>query len=71
MPSTYSTDEPYEDDELNYAGDYLDVRIPFSSYAKKGLKVRRLVCRKLKFRTREEIQAHIKREHRRIQTETK
>jgi hypothetical protein len=69
MPSTYSTDEPYEDDELNYAGDYLDVRIPFSSYAKKGLKVRRLVCRvcKLKFRTRQETQAHIKREHRRFQ----
>jgi hypothetical protein len=69
MPSTYSTDEPYEDDELSYAGDYLDVRILFSSYAKKGLKVRRLVCRvcKLKFRTRQETQAHIKREHRRFQ----
>lgn len=62
-----------EDDELDEDGNYLDI-IQSSSYSdlKNRLKVRRLICRvcKLKFRTREETQAHIKREHRRIQTET-
>jgi uncharacterized protein YbaR (Trm112 family) len=64
-----------EDDELGEDGNYLDIiQSPYSySYLKKRFKVRRLICRvcKLKFRTREEIQDHIKREHRRIQTETK
>jgi uncharacterized protein YbaR (Trm112 family) len=64
-----------EDDELGEDGNYLDIiQSPSSySYLKKRFKVRRLICRvcKLKFRTREEIQDHIKREHRRIQTETK
>lgn len=64
-----------EDDELGEDGSYLDIiQSPSSySYLKKRFKVRRLICRvcKLKFRTREEIQDHIKREHRRIQTETK
>jgi hypothetical protein len=63
-----------EDDELDEDGNYLDIiQSPSSSYLKKRFKVRRLICRvcKLKFRTREEIQTHIKREHRRIQTETK
>jgi hypothetical protein len=62
-----------EDDELDEDGNYLDI-IQSSSYSdlKNRLKVRRLICRvcKLKFRTREETQSHIKREHRRIQTET-
>ena len=63
-----------EDDELGEDGNYLDIiQSPSYSYLKKRSKVRRLICRvcKLKFKTREEIQAHIKREHRRIQTETK
>lgn len=64
-----------EDDELGEDGNYLDIiQSPSSySYLKKRFKVRRLICRvcKLKFRTREEIQDHIKLEHRRIQTETK
>ncbi len=63
-----------EDDELGEDGNYLDIiQSPSYSYLKKRFKVRRLICRvcKLKFKTREEIQAHIKREHRRIQTETK
>ena len=63
-----------EDDELGEDGNYLDIiQSPSYSYPKKRFKVRRLICRvcKLKFKTREEIQAHIKREHRRIQTETK
>jgi hypothetical protein len=63
-----------EDDELGEDGNYLDIiQSPSYSYLKKRFKVRRLICRvcKLKFRTREEIQAHIKLEHRRIQTETK
>lgn len=51
---------------------YLDI-IESSSYRdiKKRFKVRRLICRvcRLKFKTREETQAHIKHEHRRIQTE--
>jgi hypothetical protein len=64
----------YEDDELGEDGNYLDIiQSPSYSYLKKQFKVRRLICRvcKLKFRTREETQAHIKQEHRRrIQTET-
>jgi hypothetical protein len=62
-----------EDDELDEDGNYLDIiQSPSYSDLKKQFKVRRLICRvcKLKFRTREETQAHIKREHRRIQTET-
>jgi hypothetical protein len=62
-----------EDDELGDDSNYLDIiKSPSYSYLKKRFKVRRLICRvcKLKFRTREETQAHIKREHRRIQTET-
>jgi len=62
-----------EDDELDEDGNYLDIiQSPSYSDLKKRLKVRLLICRvcKLKFRTREETQAHIKREHRRIQTET-
>jgi hypothetical protein len=62
-----------EDDELGEDGNYFDIiRSPSHRYLKKRFKVRRLICRvcKLKFRTREETQAHIKREHRRIQTET-
>ena len=59
------------DDELGEDSNYLDiVQSPSYSYLKKRFKVRRLICRvcKLKFRTREETQAHIKREYRRIQT---
>ena len=58
-----------EDDGLDEDGNYLDIiQSPSYSYLKKRFKVRRLICRvcKLKFRTREETQAHIKREHRRI-----
>ncbi|HEU4447631.1 MAG TPA: hypothetical protein VFR94_23355 [Nitrososphaeraceae archaeon] len=61
------------DDELGEDNNYLDIaQSPSYSYLKKRFKVRRLICRvcKLKFRTREETQAHIKREHRRIQTKT-
>ena len=63
-----------EDDELGEDGNYLDIiQSPSYSYLKKRFKGRRLICRvcKLKFRTREETQAHIRQEHRRIQTETK
>jgi hypothetical protein len=62
---------PIEYDELGEEGNYLDIiRSPSYNYLKKRFKVRRLICRvcKLKFRTREETQAHIKQEHRRIQT---
>ena len=62
-----------EDEELDEAGNYLDIIHSASySYLRKRFKVIRLICRvcKLKFRTRQETQAHIKREHRRIQTET-
>lgn len=61
-------DKPQEDDDLIYAGEYLDiVGIPKTDYAKR-LRVRRLICRvcKLKFRTRQETQEHIKRQHRRL-----
>jgi hypothetical protein len=63
-----SVDESREED-LMYANEYLDMPgIPQSDYAK-GLRVRRLICRvcKLKFRTRQETQEHIRREHRRVQ----
>jgi hypothetical protein len=69
--SRYMSDE--EDDELYEDCNYLDIiQSPSYSYLKKRFKARRLICRvcKLKFRTREETQAHIKQEHRRIQTET-
>lgn len=68
--SGYMSDE---DDELCEDSNYLDIiKSPSYSYLKKRFKVRRLICRvcKLKFRTREETQAHIKRKHGRIQTET-
>jgi hypothetical protein len=68
--SGYMSDE---DDGLGEDSNYLEIiQSPSYSYLKKRFKVRRLICRmcKLKFRTREETQAHIKREHRRIQTET-
>jgi hypothetical protein len=68
--SRYMSDE---DDKQGEDSNYLDIiQSPSYSYLKKRFKVRRLICRvyKLKFRTREETQAHIKREHRRIRTET-
>ena len=68
--SGYMSDE---NDNLGEDGNYLDIiQSPSYNYLKKRFKVRRLICRvcKLKFRTREETQAHIKREHRRVQTET-
>ena len=58
---------PQEDGDLFYAGEYLEITgTPNGDYTKR-LRVRRLICRvcKLKFRTRQETQAHIKREHRR------
>ena len=58
-------DKLQEDDDLIYAGEYLDIAgTPKSDYTKM-LRVRRLICRvsKLKFRTRPETQAHIRREH--------
>jgi hypothetical protein len=65
--------KPQEDDDLVYAGEILDTMgTPKSAYAKK-LRARRLICRvcKLKFTTRRETQAHIKREHRKLQTRRK
>lgn len=60
-------DKFQEGGDLIYAGEYLDAEgTPKSDYTKR-LRVRRLVCRvcKLKFRTRQETQDHIRREHRR------
>ena len=62
-------DMPDEDDKQGEDSNYLDIiRSPSYSYLRKRFKVRRLICRvcKLKFRTREETQAHIKREHRKL-----
>jgi len=55
-----------EDEDGNYL-DIIQSRSRSYSYLKKRFKIRRLICRvcKLKFRTRQETQAHIKREHRR------
>ena len=68
ITSVTSEDKSKEDDDLFYAREYLDI-IPKSEYATR-LRVRRLICRvcKMKFRTRQEAQTHIKREHRRLQT---
>lgn len=58
-------DKPQEVDDLIYAVEYPGiVRTPKNDFAK--FRVRRLICRvcKLKFKTRQETQAHIKREHR-------
>ena len=60
-------DKFQEDGDLIYAGEYLDIAgTPNGDYTKR-LRVRRLICRvcKLKFRTRQETQDHIRREHRR------
>jgi hypothetical protein len=62
-------DMPDEDDKQGEDSNYLDIiRSPSYSYLRKRFEVRRLICRvcKLKFRTREETQAHIKREHRKL-----
>ena len=67
ITSATSVGESHED--LMYANEYLNIQgIPQSDYAKR-LRVRRLICRvcKLKFRTRQETQEHIRREHRRVQ----
>jgi hypothetical protein len=53
-------------------GDYCDATdFPLDSYAKKAFKVRRYICRvcKIKFNTRQETQAHIKDEHRKVRAE--
>jgi hypothetical protein len=60
-------DKSQEDEELVYAGEYLDiVGTPKSDYTK-NLRARRLICRvcNFKFRTRQETQDHIRRQHRR------
>jgi hypothetical protein len=59
-------DKLQEDGDLIYAGEYLDIAETPKSDCAKRLRVRRLVCRvcKLKFRTRQETQEHIRREHR-------
>ena len=59
-------DKLQEDGDLIYAGEYLDIAETSKSDYAKRLRVRRLVCRvcKLKFRTRQETQEHIRREHR-------
>ena len=69
VTSITTKDKSHEDDDLIYAGEYLDiVRTSKTNYTK-TLRVRRLICRicGLKFRTRQEAQAHIRCEHRRSQ----
>jgi hypothetical protein len=60
-------DKPQEVDDLIYAGEYMDIARTLKSDYAKRLKARRLICRvcKLKFRTRQDTQEHIRREHRR------
>ena len=63
-----------EDDKQGEDSNYVDIiQSPSYSYLKKRFKVRRLICHvcKLKFGTREETQTHIRREHKRTQTETR
>ena len=66
MVVVISTEDKPQVDDLIYAGEYPGiVRTQKNDYAK--FRVRRLICRvcKLKFRTRQETQEHIRREHRR------
>lgn len=66
MVVVISTEDKPQVDDLIYAYECPGiVKTPKNDYAK--FRVRRLICRvcKLKFKTRQETQAHIKREHRR------
>ncbi|MGC2599536.1 MAG: hypothetical protein WA395_15565 [Nitrososphaeraceae archaeon] len=69
VTSITAEDNCHEDDDLIYAGEYLDIAGTTKTDYPKRLRVRRLICRvcRLKFRTRQETQAHIRREHRRVQ----
>ena len=65
-------DKFQEDGDLIYAGEYLDKAGTANGDYTKRLRVRRLICRvcKLKFRTRQETQDHIRRKHRRGQVKS-
>lgn len=68
ITSIAAEDKSDEDGDLIYAGEYLNIeKTPKTDYTKR-LRVRRLICRvcRLKFRTRQETQAHIRSEHRRV-----
>ena len=62
-------DNSHEDDDLIYADECLDNRRTQKIDYMKRLRIRRLICRvcRLKFRTRQETQVHIRLEHRKIQ----
>ena len=69
LTSITAEDNSQEDDDLIYAGEYLNIaKSPKTDYTNR-LKARRLICRvcRLKFRSRQDTQAHIRREHRRVQ----
>lgn len=69
VTSITAENNSHEDDDLIYTGEYLDIwRTQKTDYMKR-LRIRRLICRvcMLKFRTRQETQAHIRREHRKVQ----
>jgi hypothetical protein len=68
LPHIPAEDSSHEDDNLIYADEYLDIARSQTGYMKR-LRIRRLICRvcRLKFRTRQETQAHIRREHRKVQ----
>jgi len=69
VTSNTAEDNSHEDDDLIYAGEYLTIAKTSKTNYTKGPRVRRLICRvcRLKFRTRQETQAHIRHEHRRVQ----
>ncbi|HZA70228.1 MAG TPA: hypothetical protein VE548_11065 [Nitrososphaeraceae archaeon] len=58
-------DKSGEDEELVYAGEYLNIMKPPKSDYTKNLRARRLICRvcNFKFRARQETQDHIRRKH--------
>lgn len=62
-------DNSHEDDDLIYADEYLNITRTQKTDYMKRLRIRRLICRvcRLKFRTRQETQVHIRREHRIVQ----
>lgn len=68
VPYIAAEDNSHKDDDLIYADEYLDIARTQTDYMKR-LRIRRLICRvcRLKFRTRQETQAHIRREHRKVQ----
>ena len=69
VPYIAAEDNSHEDDDLINADEYLDIARTQKTDYMKRLRIRRLICRvcRLKFKTRQETQDHIKSKHRKAQ----